>query len=438
MAAGAGTEPARVLYARLAMAGVAFVVCGSLSPFRFEAVPGADVLPRFLDALWRNVDIRSRSDLLANVLVMMPVAFCAAGAVWYGSAARRVMTVVAVVVAGGAMLSVSMEFLQTFLPDRVVSLRDVFAETLGACVGAAAWLAIGPAVTEQFRRGAVARTRLLAGDRVLMAYLVVLAAWRLAPFDLSLDPSILVHKYREGRLISGASLGSPELHSILIYIGLCIPVGVAASLFWRPAGFRRSLPVALVLGVLPIWALELSHILMESRAVDLEMLLAGPLGVGVGAVLIRWLYADRPAAPIPEAVLPGIAGTAWMAAIVWSQWYPFNFVSTGAEVLAGMRALTSLSLASVGSPDSAALRAFVSMLPLGFCVRRALGRARHIDGITIAVLALAVVGLWAGVELGISLLPGRTPDITGIAAATCGAEAGLWVGQLGLRMRMGR
>src|SRR5207302_2103805 len=137
-----------------------------------------------------NVAVNSRSDAVANVLLMMPVGCCAAGALWTRRPARRALPAILGISACGAILSLSMEFLQSFLPDRVVSLRDVISETFGSCVGAVAFLWLGPALTGALRRRAGDREDASLAERWLLAYVAVLAMWHLMPLDLSLDPSV--------------------------------------------------------------------------------------------------------------------------------------------------------------------------------------------------------------------------------------------------------
>jgi VanZ family protein len=416
-------------YAWLTLAGVAFVVCGSLVPFRFEPVPYAEVFGRFTRDLWLNIPINSRSDVLANVLLMIPVAFCAAGAVWTKpTAGRSIATVLGVSIAGAA-ISMSMEFLQTFLPDRVVSLRDVMAETFGSSIGALAFWRIGPALTDWLRRWAAGRHRLSMAERWLLGYVALLVMWQLMPLDLSLEPSMIFHKYREGRLVTVlvAPLSWVTARAVLLYV----PVGLAASLFWRPQGCRRAAPVATALGVMAVGAIELSHLFLESRSIDLGMVLAGTIGVAVGVVGVSRLSANVPAAPVPKAFAPALASAGWAAVIVWSQWYPFNFIPDGSEALTRIQGLTSWSSWAVGvSGIEAVSRAFIMTLPLGFGLRYVLGPGARVGA---AVACVVTAGLWCGVECGLALLPAGAPALAQVPVATSGAAIGLWLGGVVLR-----
>lgn len=80
----------------------------------------------------------SRSDILVNVVVYMPV-----GALLTWLLYRRlpVLLVILLATLGGTLLSTGMEYLQTYLPSRVASILDVWVNATGSLAGAvAAWL----------------------------------------------------------------------------------------------------------------------------------------------------------------------------------------------------------------------------------------------------------------------------------------------------------
>lgn len=98
-----------------------FVVHLSLYPWRFE--PG-----RW--QRWTGLIPETRGtwmDSVANIVLYLPL----------GLAAFRCFPSVLRVTLAGALLSVSMEFLQMFTPNRDSSLRDLFCNTLGSALGAA-------------------------------------------------------------------------------------------------------------------------------------------------------------------------------------------------------------------------------------------------------------------------------------------------------------
>jgi VanZ family protein len=107
------------------------VVYASLYPFTGWRAQGEDLfafvtapLPRFLTA----------QDVWLNVLGYMPLGFLGAAALWPRTRGLRAW---ALTFACCSLLSLSMETLQTFLPERVASNVDWGLNSLGAAIGAA-------------------------------------------------------------------------------------------------------------------------------------------------------------------------------------------------------------------------------------------------------------------------------------------------------------
>ncbi len=291
-------ESSGIPFRSLTLAGTAFIVCGSLAPFRFAAVPFGTLAGRFVQLLRQDAGLGSRSDFVANVLLVVPVAFCAAGALhWKRTAGRDAAMVVGVALAG-MLLSLSMEFAQMFLPARVVSIQDVAAQMLGSAAGGVAWLGLGPWLSVRVRRWTEGRERLSAAQRGWLVYVAVFAVWQLMPLDLSLEPAVLVHKYREGRLVTPLCLDRflTDLCGWRMLVSTVIPympLGVCAASCWRPRGASRALTTAFAIAVVAVAAIELSHLLVESRAVALDAAAGGVIGAAAGILAAQW-------APLPH------------------------------------------------------------------------------------------------------------------------------------------
>ena len=135
---------------------IVLVVYGSLYPFSGWRTLGigpfaylTDPLPQYLTAF----------DVITNVLGYMPFGALAVLALyprWHGALAAGVAFI------GGAMLSGSMEAVQTYLPTRVASNLDLAANALGALLGAAL---IAPATSMLLDRGLLRRMRFVWFDR---------------------------------------------------------------------------------------------------------------------------------------------------------------------------------------------------------------------------------------------------------------------------------
>ena len=132
------------------------VVYGSLYPFSGWRSLGlgpfaylTDPLPQYLTAF----------DVITNVLGYMPFGALAVLALyprWRGALAAGVAFI------GGAMLSGSMEAVQTYLPTRVASNLDLAANALGALLGAAL---TAPATSMLLDRGLLRRMRFMWFER---------------------------------------------------------------------------------------------------------------------------------------------------------------------------------------------------------------------------------------------------------------------------------
>ncbi len=167
----AAMEPRPSRFARYSLAVYGFlVVYGSLyplagwrdqglSPFEFLAAP----LPRYLTGF----------DLAANVVAYVPL-----GALAVIAAAPRIRGAAAVVaaVALAAGLSLALEALQTYLPDRIPSNVDLATNVLGGFLGALAGLAVWRALVARGGAHAV-RDRLFRPGAATDAGLVLVALW---------------------------------------------------------------------------------------------------------------------------------------------------------------------------------------------------------------------------------------------------------------------
>jgi VanZ family protein len=154
------------------------IAYGSLYPFVFRNPGsfGADLL--HLAGTW-NQPPQSRGDTLANLLLYMPLGLTIALA--FGRDGRPAWLLA---IAGGAVLSLSVELAQFYDVSRVSVLSDAYLNILGTLGGCGiAWAGGASLLNAWWRRGsAPAFARLL-----LLAWL----GWRLYPYV----PTIDLHKY---------------------------------------------------------------------------------------------------------------------------------------------------------------------------------------------------------------------------------------------------
>ena len=121
----------RSLIPWLLLAVTALIVYGSLYPFNFkaDAIEGG-----LFEALARLSWARAgRSDRIANVLLYLPLGFCAF--LWFTTRVRKPTALVLATLAG-TLLSLIVEIAQVYVSARVPSLKDLALNALGSSLGA--------------------------------------------------------------------------------------------------------------------------------------------------------------------------------------------------------------------------------------------------------------------------------------------------------------
>lgn len=162
----------------LAAIVVAGILYGSLYPFIFHFWEPGNPLSHLLST-WRNPP-QSRGDLLANVLIYIPVGFAVSASVVRLSLRQSL----AVIFVGAAVLSVSIELLQYYDEGRVSCLSDVYLNVSGALAG---WFCYRSKIVD-LTGLSVPQGGLAIFARILLATWL---GWRLFPYV----PTIDLHKY---------------------------------------------------------------------------------------------------------------------------------------------------------------------------------------------------------------------------------------------------
>jgi len=156
------------------------IVYGSLYPFVFHDAGsfGADIA--HLAGTWKQPP-QSRGDLLANILLYMPLRLSIALALAPDRAKFRALVLAGI---GGAVLSLAIELSQFFDASRVSVLSDFYLNVAGTFAGAALARTTGA--------GRI-KASWPAGSAAAFARLLLLAwlGWRLYPYV----PTIDLHKY---------------------------------------------------------------------------------------------------------------------------------------------------------------------------------------------------------------------------------------------------
>ncbi len=265
----------------LASALLAFAVYGSLIPFSFVPRPVSDAVAAFLDGL-RWFGRSPAADVGSNVLLFLPLGYFAAGAACADAAGRRCRARAAGwTVAALALCAAGLEFAQAWFPDRTVSLDDILALTAGAAMGAAGWLAAGPATMSWLWRHLQQRTPASPAVKLLAVYAAFFALARLAPLDLTIDPAQLRAKFDEGRMVLWplARLGPDPGLTLLGWALAAAPLGILGLSGWTRLGRPRHPAAAAAAGLCLLWGMAAVQLFVFSHRSNVNEPLAGSVGI---------------------------------------------------------------------------------------------------------------------------------------------------------------
>ena len=281
-------------YAALAAASAAFIAYGSFVPFRFQGRPLGEAWDTFAWVMQTRWRVESRSDLLANVLLGVPLGFGLLGArrVDRSGRGQAVRTGLALW-PGCVAFAAAVEFVQLYIPGRYSSASDVIAQGAGAAVGMAGWVLAGQRLTDAARRALADPRAGGAAGRLLLVYLGLVTLVQLLPLDLSASPYAARRRYLRGdvTLTPFAEWDSQEANRVwlaLTWLGqavLFFPAGLLLARFpvrvWRRwFGFPLVAAVGCGVGL----ATEAAQVLV-SRYPSVSDVLVGAVGLTAGWVL---------------------------------------------------------------------------------------------------------------------------------------------------------
>lgn len=418
-----------------ALAVAAFAAYVSFVPFNF-------VHPRdgfSMGALWdRMNDNRSlsRGNLAANAVMFVPFGFFFAAALgWDSPRLRAAIATTGIVLPVSVILSVFIESLQMFLPDRTPSLADIEAQTIGSLAGIAAWFLLGREVRTLSSGFASGSRRAL--EALLAGYAAIRFLLLLLPLDVTVGLSQIARKFRTGGVILNP-LASPSfrwemLPSLLSDVVLAVPIGVLATLAGVPAGSRRRAMTAIALAGSFFVAAELAHLFVRSRSVDAFHLVVHCIGAAVG-IAVTALSMPRAAgraasAPWSRHVL---TLAILLAAAIYAAYNlsPFDFTFSRAQVAGRAGALANVPFHAyyINREFKALADALIKLslaAPLGvFFQLRVRPNAGAYPRSVTAIWLGVTAAFFAAVEIGQVFLPTRYPDNTDVLLAL----AAVWIG----------
>ncbi len=421
--------PVRRGFAWAALGAAGFTAYGSLVPFHFRALALTDALAAFGAVLAAGVAIDSRSDVVANVLLGMPlgVALLGLACADRGWSRARAARVGLLLLPACAVFAAGVEFAQLFTTGRTCSASDIVAQTLGSAVGMGAWVVCGQALAD--RAGADVN----AAGRLLVAYLALVGFIQTLPFDVSASPRNVYGKFHDGGVLFvpfGEFAGVTDAErwekvaKLVKLAGLYVPIGLlAACLPGRVGrwGVARAALAALALGVI----LEGIQIPVRSRVTSATDAL-----VGAGAALAGWYAArvHRGGLTLPLAFCWGVVWLAAMTAVTQPppgtarldaprafDWDPGGPLESGDPLGVLEAVLTKLVLFGLLGVLMAAWR-----LPAR--TRRAAGASVRATAALAAVLGLVASGFFEAAQRWYNT---HTPGMTDVLIGGLGAALGV-------------
>jgi len=436
--AGAVPAPAHPgrAYAVITVVYGVLIVYGLLIPLDFQPRPFEEALQAFSHTPYLTLGASHRADLVANLLLFIPLTFAAMGWLTRENERDGLGLIGLLVVGGASVLAVGVEFAQVWFPPRTVSLNDILAECAGASVGVGLWLAVGGGITAWWRRLRALTRPADVARHLAAAYLVGLALYQLFPFDVVLSVQEMASRWEHGRIVLMPFADWARTSSLMLAAKTLIYVPVGYGLVVRRPAVRGPVTVALVVGGAYALGLEVFQVFMYTRYASATDVVLGAAGSAVGGMLATRFG--------PAARRPLPAGWAWRGfgwtvrlamfaavagALVWGKWQPFDLTWPPEGVAAALAGRIQVPFVaqywnSEFEATAQLLRDILSAGVVGLLlvslVPRAVPGRRGVS----AVVAGAMV---AAIEMAQILFPPHSADMTTAVLAAGGAAAGVYL-----------
>ena len=435
--------PSSGAYLAIALAFVAFAIYGSVLPFEWRSRP--------LESAWEEIRRAilvfptgriSRSDVLANTLLFVPVGFSLAAARLVdrtGWAALIRSTLI--ILPTSFIVSCTAEFLQMFASDRVPSGLDIAAQEVGCLLGIIVWAAAGQQVTDWAREtlSAAQQHRL---SRLLIA---VAAAWmfvNLAPFDITVDLGDLAARVRTKRITLvpfGQDLSWPRrVWDVVAETVSAAPLGLLGVTAMQVR--RRPVwPGAFLFGTAIVVLVECLQVFIKSHSADTADAILGSSGVAAGVWIGGRTLRETDLAPslsrsgTLSARAAAVVGL-WCLLLCAYHWLPYDFSVDNDAISRKLARMSLLPFAGyLGGSYLSALNDVLTKLalavPLGLSAAFVRPRREMAFVATIVLWVLGAGCFFGAIEAGQLFLPTRTPDPTDVFVGVLGTLAGLSLGR---------
>jgi glycopeptide antibiotics resistance protein len=413
----------------------------------YHPVEWQDAIEQFRNLPPLGFGLGTRADLVANILLFVPLTFF-----WHGATTRGRSQPIRLL-AGGMIISLAvaaafaLEFTQIWFAGRTVTRNDIVAESAGGIIGVVLWLAAGEramAWLARYRSDRRPRSQLVW---LLQAYTLGLLIYSVIPLDLTISVTELYDKYQDGKVLLvpfSYSYASPStvIYQFFADVMTFVPVGAWLALTdWHRKLARSPLVGALIGSAVIAVIVEFAQLLVVSRFTDVTDILLGTAGAGLGALFVARF--DRSSSQGSSEVFAdgGLQRVApWVVALaVYSAFvavgllFPFEFTTDRALIerrLEGFLTRIPLLALYLGDEFNAIKQTLIRLLvfvPVGvlwaFLVQVAYSRVLRWLLTIVAVVHAAGLALF--IELVQVLMPARIADLTEVGLCTIGAIIGL-------------
>ena len=325
----------RGTFALVTLGFLIFVVYGSLVPFHYKPLSWDETWTRWQAVRARPLGMDSRTDFATNVVLFIPLGFLLVGTFAVKRDWMVAVLAAVLVIPCCTALSAAIEFTQLWFPERVSSMNDVLAETIGAVLGSLLWIAYGCQITEYVESAWIASGPNNLAVKLLPGYLFFLVLIHVMPLDLTISPAEIYHKWKQGRVVlipfttdygSVAQFGFKTTWNMLYFA----PLGWLLSL-WPRRLFANAWRV-LAAGALTAGTVEFLQLFVWTRYCDVTDIVTG-----AAAVWLAWRLATAWQARWPGGVVDALCSRlewlrvglflAWFLALAAVNWYPENVIS---------------------------------------------------------------------------------------------------------------
>ena len=402
-----------------------FVVYGSLLPFEPNGLSLEEAWVRFRDIPILKLGVGSRADLVANLILYIPVGFLFMGAL-AGESRMRIVSVLGAVLTSLIVIGLAsaVEFTQEFFPPRTVSLNDLYSEVAGGLLGILIWMLAGRRLVRLWRNFSMGGQSAL--HAILVFYTLAYLFLSLFPYDFLLSAG----EWREhlasnkvGWLFAG-ECGLFCLAKLFPEMLAAIPIGLLFCGSGRSS--RPSLKAIAITGLLLGLGIEILQLTIESGISQGASVFSRAAGVILGAFLPD-LFNRWDARRMRPLIHPGLllATAPYAGLLAWANhWFAGSWL-TGQEALSRLTEVRFIPFYyHYYTAEAVALVSMVFQLGLysplgaGIWLWRQGTRSGSRGSLAPALLGFSVACI---IETGKLFIPGQHPDPTNVLLAACGA-----------------